>query len=207
MKAYKGRKRIKSGWIKALFALILAGVLAFATLLGAVLHGSYDHVKGEPDIMVILGCQVKPWGPSILLQDRINKAADYLKTHPDVTVVASGGQGDDEPMSEARAIHDALVEQGIDSQRILLEEQSVNTIQNLRCSMALLEEQGYDTDGEIMVVSNGFHLTRVRMLWTRLHGDDDNLSTLAAPSSHVPSRYKMYIREPIALVKSFILDR
>ena len=206
MKAYKGRKRIQSGWIKALIALILAGVLVFGALLGAVLHGSYDYVEGQPDIMVILGCQVKPWGPSILLQDRINKAADYLKTHPDVTVVASGGQGPDEPMSEARAIHDALVAQGIDSQRILLEEQSVNTIQNLRCSTALLEEMGYDIDGEIIVVSNGFHLTRVRMLWTRIHGHDENLSTLAAPSSHVPSRYKMYIREPIALVKSFILD-
>lgn len=207
MTSYKGRKRIKSKWVRALLALILAGVLVFAALLGAVLHGSYDHVVGQPKIMVILGCQVKPWGPSILLQDRINKAAEYLQEHPDVVVVASGGQGADEPMTEARAIHDALVEQGIDSRRILLEEQSVNTIQNLRCSMELLQENGYDLAEDIVVVSNGFHLTRVRMLWTRIHGDDDNLSTLAAPSSHVPSRYKMYIREPIALVKSFILDR
>ena len=72
--------------------------------------------------------------------------------------------------------------------------------------MELLEKNGYDIEDDMIVVSNGFHLTRVRMLWARIHGDDDNLSTLAAPSSHVPSRYKMYIREPIALVKSFILD-
>ena len=207
MTSYKGRKRIKSKWIRALLALILAGVLVFAALLGAVLHGSHDHVVGQPKIMVILGCQVKPWGPSVLLRDRINKAAEYLKDHPDVTVVASGGQGPDEPMTEARAIHDALVELGIDSRRILLEEKSVSTIQNLRYSVELLEEAGYDVDRGTIVVSNGFHLTRVRMLWTRITGDDGNLSTLAAPSSHVPSRYKMYIREPIALVKSFILDR
>ena len=206
MKSYKGRKRGKSTWIKALVALIFVGVLVFGTLLGAVLHGSYDHVKGEPEIMVILGCQVKPWGPSILLQDRINKGAEYLKEHPQVIVVASGGQGPDEYISEAQAIRDALVEQGIESSRVLLEDQSYNTIQNLRYSMNLLEKNGYDTQDDIIVVSNGFHLTRVRMLWTRIHGDDDNLSTLAAPSSHVPSRYKMYIREPIALVKSFILD-
>ena len=207
MKSYKGRRWWKSKWGKAFIALILVGVLVFGALLGAVLHGSYDHVEGEPNIMVILGCQVKPWGPSVLLQDRINKAADYLQSHPNVMVVASGGQGADEPMTEARAIYDALVERGISGERILLEEQSINTIQNLRYSMALLEQAGHDVDQDIVVVSNGFHLTRVRMLWARIHGNDDNLSTLAAPSSHVPSRYKMYIREPIALVKSFILDR
>lgn len=207
MKSYRGKRWLKSKWVKVLIALILVGVLVFGTLLGMVLHGSYDHVEGEPKVMVILGCQVKPWGPSILLQDRINKAADYLKDHPDVVVVASGGQGPDEHMSEAQAIHDALVEQGIDPNRILQEDGSYNTIQNLRYSMALLEENGYDIEDDIVVVSNGFHLTRVRMLWNRIHGDDDNLSTLAAPSSHVPSRFKMYIREPIALVKSFILDR
>lgn len=207
MNSYKGRGWWKSKWVKALLALILAGVLVFGALLGAVLHGSYDHVEGEPEIMVILGCQVKPWGPSILLQDRIDKAAAYLKEHPDVIVVASGGQGPDEPMTEAQAICDELVEQGIDESRILQEDQSHNTIQNLRYSMELLKKNGYDIEDDMIVVSNGFHLTRVRMLWTRIHGDDGNLSTLAAPSSHVPSRFKMYIREPIALVKSFILDR
>ncbi len=207
MKSYKGRTWLKSKWIMALCALILAGVLVFGALLGTVLHGSHDHVEGQPNIMVILGCQVKPWGPSILLQDRINKAADYLQEHPDVIVVASGGQGPDEYISEAQAIRDGLVKQGIESSRILLEDQSYNTIQNLRNSMEVLKKNGYSTQEDMIVVSNGFHLTRVRMLWTRIHGDDNNLSTLAAPSSHVPSRYKMYVREPIALVKSFILDR
>lgn len=207
MNSYKGRRGLKSKWIKALIALILLGVLVFGALLGAVLHGSYDHIEGEPKLMVILGCQVKPWGPSILLQDRIDKAAAYLKEHPDVIVVASGGQGPDEHMTEAQAIYDDLVEQGIDAGRILREDQSHNTIQNLRYSMALLKENGYDIKDDIVVVSNGFHLTRVRMLWERVCGTDDNLSTLAAPSSHAPSRLKMYIREPLALVKSFIFDR
>lgn len=206
MKSYKGRNWLKSKWIKALIALILVGALAFGALLGAVLHGSYDHVEGEPEIMVILGCQVKPWGPSILLQDRIDKAVAYLKEHPDVIVVASGGQGPDEHMTEAQAIYDDLVAQGINADRILQEDQSHNTIQNLRNTKKLLEENGYGVEGDIVVVSNGFHLARVRMLWERICGSDENLSTLAAPSSHVPSRFKMYVREPLALVKSFILD-
>ena len=204
MKSYKGKKLHM--WIKVLIALILVGVLAFSALLGAVLLGGRDQIEGEPEIMVILGGQVKPWGPSVLLQDRLDKALDYLEDHPDMTVVVSGGQGPDEPCTEAQAMYDYLVAHGVNGERILLEENSHNTLQNLRYTRELLETEGYDLNSGMVVVSNGFHLTRVRMLWERVWGSDGNLSTLAAPSSHTPSRLKMYIREPIALVKSFVLD-
>ena len=192
---YKGN-RPKSGarkWLTALLVLILLGVVCFGALFGLVLGGSRDDVQGDPQIMVILGCQVKPWGPSILLQDRLNTALDYLADHPDVTVVVSGAQGPDEPSTEAFAMAEYLMANGVPEENIILEEQSHNTWQNLVCSLVLLEELGYDTDADMVVVSNGFHLTRVRMLWSRIHGGDDNLSTLAAPSSHVPSRLRMYI--------------
>ena len=200
------RKR-KPLWLKVLLGLVLAGAVTFGALFGAVLCGSHDHIRGDPQVMVILGCQVKPWGPSVLLQDRLDKALDYLKDHPDLTIVVSGGQGPDEPVSEARCMYDYLTEHGVDGAQILMEDQSHNTVENLRYTMDLLAEAGYDTTADMVVVSNGFHLTRVRMLWSRVCGGDYNLSTLAAPSSHVPSRLKMYIREPLALVKSFVFDR
>ena len=197
----------KKQWLRALLGLLLAVLLAFGALLGAVLYGAYDHIQGDPQIMVILGCQINPWGPSVLLQDRLDKALDYLEDHPDVTVVVSGGQGPDEHISEARCMYDYLTEHGVDEEQILLEDRSSNTVENLRYTMELLADEGYDTTADMVVVSNGFHLTRVRMLWSRVCGGDYNLSTLAAPSSHVPSRLKMYIREPLALVKSFVFDR
>lgn len=197
----------RKNWLKPLLALLLAGVLAFAALLGLVLAGDHDNVRGEPQVMIILGCQVKPWGPSILLQDRLDKAMGWLEEHPDTLVVVSGGQGPDEHITEAKAMKDYLVEQGFPAEQVVEEDQSHNTIQNLTYSRELLEELGCDDTGEMIVVSNGFHLTRVRMLWERVMGSTDNLSTLAAPSSHIPSRIKMYIREPLALVKSFVLDR
>lgn len=197
----------KKQWLRALLGLLLAVLLAFGALLGAVLYGAYDHIQGDPQIMVILGCQINPWGPSVLLQDRLDKALDYLEDHPDMTVVVSGGQGPDEHISEAQCMYDYLTEHGVDEEQILLEDRSSNTVENLRYTMELLADEGYDTTADMVVVSNGFHLTRVRMLWSRVCGGDYNLSTLAAPSSHVPSRLKMYIREPLALVKSFVFDR
>lgn len=197
----------KKQWLRALLGLLLAVLLAFGALLGAVLYGAYDHIQGDPQIMVILGCQINPWGPSVLLRDRLDKALDYLEDHPDLTVVVSGGQGPDEHISEAQCMYDYLTEHGVDEEQILLEDRSSNTVENLRYTMELLADEGYDTTADMVVVSNGFHLTRVRMLWSRVCGGDYNLSTLAAPSSHVPSRLKMYIREPLALVKSFVFDR
>lgn len=198
-----GLKRV----LIVLLALVLAAVLAFGVLLGIVLAGSRDSVRGDPQIMIILGCQVKPWGPSILLQDRLDKALEYFEAHPDTVIVTSGAQGADEPSTEAAAMRDYLVERGVPAEQILLEELSTNTLENIRYSLDVLAEHGYDVTADIAVVSNGFHLARVRMIWGRVCGGTYNLSTLAAPSSHAPSRLKMYVREPLALVKSFFVDR
>ena len=197
----------KKKWVKRLLALALAGLLTFCALLGAVLHGSYDHIKDEPDTMLILGCQVHPWGPSILLQDRLDEALLYLTDHPDMTVIVSGGQGPDEHISEAACMRDYLVNSSVEAGRILIEDRSHNTVQNITYSAQLMREHGIDMRQGVIMVSNGFHLTRGRMLWDRVTGMGECLSTLAAPSSHVPSRLWMYIREPLALVKSYFFDR
>ena len=201
---YGGRK--KPVWLLALLAAVLAALLSFAVLLGVVLTGARDHIVGKPQVMVILGCKVESWGPSILLQDRLDKALDYLEDHPDLTIVVSGGQGNDEHQSEAQCMYDYLTDHGVDGGQILMEDQSHNTWENICFTQELLQAEGVDTS-EMLVVSNGFHLARVRMLWDRAWEGEYTLSTLAAPSSHIPSRLKMYIREPLALVKSYLFDR
>ena len=201
--SYKG-KRFGLAF-KVILALMLAGALTFATLLGAVLSGAYDHISGEPQVMIVLGCQVKEDGPSILLRDRLDEALNYLEDHPDLTVVVSGGQGPDEPTSEAQAMADYLIANGVDGQKVLLETASHNTAQNFAYSKKQMDEAQIDYSDGILVVSNGFHLTRARMLSQRAGFEE--VYTLAAPTSHLPSRLHMYIREPLALVKSFVFDR
>ena len=201
--SYKGRR--VHPILKIFLALVALGVLVFGALLGQVLSGAHDDVDGDPQVMIILGCKLEDWGPSWMLQDRLDKALDYLQDHPDITVVVSGGQGDNEPDTEAQGMADYLAEHGVSRENIILETMSHNTWQNLSYSAEHLEEAGYDIKDGAIIVSNGFHLTRAKMLAGRV--GFENVSVLAAPSSHTPSRLKMYIREPIALVKSFVLDR
>ncbi|MCI6150315.1 MAG: YdcF family protein [Flintibacter sp.] len=205
MAGYRGKQPRR--WLSVLLTLVLIGTFFFAIMFGLVMVGAHDVIRGNPQVMIVLGCRVMPGGePSILLQDRLDTALDYLDDHPDMTVVVSGGQGSNEPTSEAACMADYLEEHGVDSHQILLEDQSSNTKENLIYSRELLEEHGIVVlRDEVLVVSNGFHLTRAQMLAERY--GYKSVSALAAPTSHIPSRIQMYIREPLALVKSFFLDK
>ena len=205
MAGYRGKGKT-SRWLRVLLTLVLIGALFFSIMFGLVMVGAHDVIRGDPQVMIILGCRVMPGSePSILLQDRLDTALDYLDDHPEMTVVVSGGQGSNEPTSEAACMADYLEEHGVDSDQILLEDQSSNTKENLIYSRDLLEEHGIVVlSDEVLVVSNGFHLTRAQMLAERY--GYQSVSVLAAPTSHIPSRIQMYIREPLALAKSFFFD-
>ena len=205
MAGYRGKGKPRR-WLRVLLTLVLIGALFFSIMFGLVMVGAHDVIRGDPQVMIILGCRVMPGGePSILLQDRLDTALDYLDDHPEMTVVVSGGQGSNEPTSEAACMADYLEEHGVDSDQILLEDQSSNTKENLIYSRELLEEHGIVVlSDEVLVVSNGFHLTRAQMLAERY--GYKSVFVLAAPTSHIPSRIQMYIREPLALAKSFFFD-
>lgn len=209
-KPYSGKRRKRL--LIALCAVLLAGVLAFGGLEALILSGGRTEINGDPQVMVIFGCQVKPWGPSTLLRDRLDTALDYLEDHPDMTVVVTGGKGDDEHISEAQCMYDYLTAHGVKEENIFREDQSRNTYQNICYTLGLLSDavdagEIERPSGGYLLVSSDFHLFRIKMLWSRVTGDNVGVSTLAAPCSHIPSRIQMFFREPLALVKSFLFDR
>ena len=192
--------------IKVLLVLIALALLAFLALEAVVIAGSRSERKKDPDVVLILGCKI--WGeePSPALQRRLDTALDYLEELEGQgctpLIVVSGGKGDDEPISEAQSMADYLIGQGLEAGRILLEDQSTSTASNLKNTIALLEREGLKNP-HVTIVSNGFHLTRVRMLAAR-YGMD--CSTLSAPMPDWPSRLYSTLREAPALVKSFLMD-
>lgn len=212
MKSYRRYQGKNSSTLKKLLVVLLVLVLAvtilYGALLGVVLSGSHGELDGEAGIMLIFGYQILPSGEAApLLCDRLDAALSYLETHPDMTVVVSGGQTGSEPISEARVMADYLIERGYSAENILLEERASNTAENILYSIELLAAEGYDVTDNILAVSNGFHLARIRMLWGRFCGGTYNLLAIAAPSNDALARLHMHIREPFALIKSFLIDR
>lgn len=189
---------------RAALVLLAAALLCFGALEGIVLAGCHDETGRKAPVMIILGAKLWPDGPSPVMLRRLDKALEYLEDHPEVEVIVSGGQGRDEWESEAQAMADYLLSKGVPAQRIHLEDRSASTGENLRFSMSLMEELGYDPAGTpVIVVSNRFHLARVRLLCRRLGLEAD---TLGAAMPDLGSALYSYSREALALVKSFLLD-
>lgn len=136
--------------------MFIIGLTVFLITEGFVLSGF--GAKGKPDLdyIIVLGAQVYENGPSPVLKYRLDTAADYLKENPDTVCIVSGGQGKNEPFSEAQGMSDYLIKQGIAAERIILEDQSKNTIANITNSMEYIDCAN-DTVG---IVTNNFHVFR-----------------------------------------------
>ena len=96
------------------------------------------------------------------LKLRLERAKEYLDENPETIAVVSGRKGSGEEISEAEAMYEYLVSQGIDETRLIKEDRSTNTNENLKYSLALLEEKSNKKpeDLRIGIVTNGFHVFR-----------------------------------------------
>ncbi|PLR98427.1 YdcF family protein [Bacillus sp. T33-2] len=187
----KTRMLTKPIHILAAVGLVYVGFLHFK-----IYQHSHMKVPKNVDYVIVLGARVKGTVPSLALQSRIDKAADFLKDHENCIAIASGGKGSGEDIPEAESIKRELVKQGIDGSRILLEDKSTDTYENIRFSKALIPE----TAKTGLVVTNDFHIFRAKMI-----ANDEGLEISGLPAeTPYQAVLKSYIREYLALTKYYI---
>ena len=162
-----GKSHPFPNWLLTVFRLVLIGCIAFFAFVEYfVMSAAFARPEPGLDAIIVLGARVNEDGPSGSLNERIQTAAEYLRANPDTIVVASGGQGDDEPMSEAACIYDALVALGVDPDRILVEDASTSTVENLTNSFAMLRGRAV----RVGLVTNDFHIFRATCVGRKLGG-------------------------------------
>ena len=155
---------------------MLLGLIFFTTIEGMICSRFSSEAAQGADYMIVLGAQWKPQGPSYVLQKRLDTAIDYLQENPDTQVIVSGGQGSNEPISEAQGMCEYLIKAGISEERIIIEDKSTNTYENLLFSGELLDK----ANSSIVLVTSNFHVFRVEQIAKRqgyMHAEG-----LAAPS-------------------------
>ena len=162
-----------------------------------VVSGMVSAAPAGLDYLIVLGARVNGTEPSVSLKTRVETAVEYLNKNPDTLVVASGGQGSDEAISEAECIIRLLKEAGIDESRILREDQSTSTAENIRFSYALME----DENATVGVVTNGYHMFRAKLI-AKSNGSHP-VSGVAAGSSLFLLPHNM-TREFMTLVVGFL---
>ena len=144
-------------WVRRVFfGMIIAGVILFISVEGLVLSGFGQKGRAGLDYIIVLGAQVREDGPSRALQFRLDAACAYLQANPDTVCILSGGQGDNEPVSEAEGMYRYLTAAGIAPDRLVREDRSRDTAENIANSMALIGS----TDAAVGIVTNNFHVFR-----------------------------------------------
>ena len=184
---------VKTGFLAV--TVLCAAAAAAAEVLVA---GGFRE-KGEPDldVIVVLGAQVWPDGPSVSLKYRLDTALRYLEENERTVCIVSGGQGSNEPCTEAEEMSRYLTQHGIAPERILMEDRSENTVENIRFSMMLLDLKQSRTG----IVTNNFHVYRSVAI-ARKQGLEQ-VCGIAAPSSAFYLPNNMF-REAFGIVKDIL---
>lgn len=145
------------------------------------------------DYVIIHGAGIKKDGTvTKLLADRCDKAIDiYRKDPTSPYLVPSGGQGSDEVCSEAEAMRKYLVSQGIPEDKILLEDKSKTTMENVTFSKNLIEKR--PGRKYTALVTSNYHIYRAMRYAKRAQ-----LKAVGIGSRVAPYYY------PSALIREFV---
>lgn len=146
---------------------ILISLLAFYLLsllatyaLSAVLNLIHLRKRRRADYIIVLGAGLIGARVTPLLAARIDKGIELLAFNPKAMLIMSGGQGPGEDLAEGRAMADYAIDKGVDPERIVVEDRSASTEENLLFSRALMEKE----TPRVILVTTAYHVFRALLL-------------------------------------------
>lgn len=186
--------------IRLLLKLIIIAVILYAAVFIYVCIREGSVSKTVPstdnyDAIIVLGAQVYSDGsPSVQLSWRLDAACEAYKQKA-VPVVVCGAQGKDEPMTEAEAMKNYLLNKGVPDKDILTDPQSFNTRQNLTNASKLLENR--PEIKKVLIVTSDYHVPRSMVLAKDLGFEASGLGSPCKPEYWL----KNHAREALAWIK------
>lgn len=172
------------------------GICIFLVILSLIISKMNVKVVKNLDYIIVLGAQVKESGPSVVLRYRLDRAISYLKENDNTLVIVSGGKGINEPATEASVMKEYLVNNGINENRIIIEDKSNTTKENLINSKKITHD-----NKSIGIVTNNFHMYRALLI-----GKKCKVNAVGIPSKsnsyYLPNNL---LREVFAYIKFIIL--
>lgn len=195
--AYYLQRILLLGFILWLLSFIVVEIIIAA-------NSKTSRDSDNADYLVVLGAGLYGSTPSPTLKSRLDSAVLYSYANPNTTIIVSGGQGEGEDITEAEAMREYLVAHGIPSDRILEENESTSTLENLRYSFSIIDQdfKGGE-EPKIAVISNEFHLYRTGLIAKR-ENRPVYLISARTPMFYLKATY--CIREYFALFKTVFID-
>ncbi|MCQ2592303.1 MAG: YdcF family protein [Treponema sp.] len=178
----------------------LLSLINLSFILRPVLGDENDSV----DYVILLGGGIDKNGKlPESVEMRVKKAAEYLKKHENAICVVTGGTLDFLPYPEAPALKEYLVNQGIDSEKVLVEDMALDTIQNFQLSCKMLADfkgvsQEEILNSKVTIVTSYFHLRRAERLANRMGFKNIKGVASRIPLINIPH---CYVREICSYIK------
>lgn len=199
----KNKKYKKS--IRVLKILLSILLIIFIGIEGMIIGFGANLDMGECDYNIILGAGLKGEEMTLSLKERMDKAIEYNKNTKNYIVV-TGGRGPGESISEALAMKRYLIENGIAENRVLIEDNARNTMENFKFSKEIIEKNSGKSIEKlnIKVITSNYHCFRSSILAKR--NGYKSLSFIGNKTNPllVPT---YYTREFFGIFKSIIFDR
>lgn len=149
---------------RAVTALVCLGLMYFCVVELPIISNARTDKNPERKYLIVLGAAVHGSSPSLSMTHRLEGALDYLDAYPDTIVIVSGGQGQGEDISEAQAMYDWLTAHGVAPGRILMENKSTSTMENLEFSYKIIRDRGDTPENNVAIVSSSYHLYRAKQM-------------------------------------------
>ena len=186
-----------------LLGVLLFGMLSFAWIEILVFQAAKSDRGVNTKHAVVLGAGLRGDQPSQTLKTRLDKGVEYLRENPEAQIVVAGGLGAAASLAEAEVMKRYLTAQGIDEKRILKEEKSTTTDENLKFSKELLiAREGLPVQA-ITVITSDYHLYRAKQIAGKYYPQVYALAAESAPMVKI----NYAIREYFAVIKLWLLEK
>ena len=139
-----------------------AGILCLIPITFALflfIYGNVNNVDYNEDVVIVLGAGINGETVTRPLERRLIAAINYWNRNPDAYIIVCGGLGNRATITEAEAMARYLIARGIPQERIILEDQSTSTYENLTFAKEILNEQ-FPEGFRAVVITNDFHIYR-----------------------------------------------
>jgi uncharacterized SAM-binding protein YcdF (DUF218 family) len=178
------------------FAWVLSLAVFFVNIYSIAGQGA--NAAPAPTAIVVLGSGLLGSQPTPTLQARLNTAIEHARRYPEIPILTAGGLGRYQTITEAQAMADYLIANGVSPQRLILENRSVSTHQNLLFAKPLLP-----ANANILLITSDFHMRRSQAIARKL-----GLSVVRTASAPTPLqiRYNAWLREYFAFISGWLLN-
>ena len=137
--------------------------MLIGAIIADIIAARYEPER-DKDFLIILGCGIRKDGtPTPLLKGRVDRALSFYRkqkreTGKDLIFVTSGGQGPNEVISESASMKAYLMEQGIPEKKIIEEDRSTSTFENMKFSKEKI--WAVNPEGKVAFSTTNYHVFR-----------------------------------------------